>query len=123
MPSSAVTLDMPVSMVVLQVGGEIGADGGTNACTAGRYMQAPPAVAAAARARVAAADLVDVEAAIFAKFVGMSEGNESSRPQHAPRCVTRASLSPTSRVNWWQAARLSAAEATDHCLQNSSLFT
>ena len=88
MPSSAVTLDMPVSMVVLQVGGEIGADGGTNACTAGRYMQAPPAVAAVARARVAAADLVDVEAAIFAKFVGMSEGNESSRPQHAPRCVT-----------------------------------
>lgn len=68
MPSSAVTHDMPVSpSVVVQVGGEIGADGGTNADTAGRDRQAPPAVAAAARTRVAAADLVDVEAAIFAK--------------------------------------------------------
>ena len=45
----------------------MGADGGTNADTAGRDRQAPPA-AAAARARVAAADLVDVEAAIFAEL-------------------------------------------------------
>ena len=69
MQSSAVTHGVPVAMAVVQVGGEIGADGGTNADTAGSDRQAPPAVAAAARARVAAADLVDVEAAIFAKVL------------------------------------------------------
>ena len=67
MQSSAVTHDVPVAVAVVQVGGEIGADGCTNADTAGSDRQAPPVVVAAARARVAAADLVDVEAAIFAK--------------------------------------------------------
>ena len=46
----------------------------------------------------------------------------AGRNTHRGASLARASLSPTSRVNWWQAARLSAAEATDHCLQNSSLF-
>ena len=65
MQSSAAPCDVLVSVAAVQAGGEIGADGGTNADIAGRDMHAP----AAARARVAAADLVDVEEAIFAKFV------------------------------------------------------
>lgn len=60
--SAATHDDVPVSIVEA----EIGADGGTNADAAGRDRQAPPAVAAAARARVAAADLVDF-GAIFAE--------------------------------------------------------
>ena len=67
MQSSATLCDVPVSVAVVQMSGEMGADGGTNADTAGGDKHAPPIVAAVASARVAAADLVDVEEAIFAR--------------------------------------------------------